>query len=393
VKVDDKAIERGVHAMRGWANSSDRKLGPGGESATVAMAAYVLAHVGKPDHGLNARLYEARRGLPRYGQAFLLRALHLAKAKNAHIETLRDEILAATSAAGKTAIVRETARDLHYYMNSDVRSTAITLSALLEVDAKNPMVERLAEGLKSQRRPSGRWMNTQDNLYALVALSDYARRQAKGQAKVTLLVDGKKKLSRRIKGNKILVYRRALTKLEPGTLTIKSQGKVRYSVQLTEARKDPAAQPRDNGFAVTREYLDPDSGAPLTAFKAGQLIKVKVQVTSNQNRSYVAVVDPLPAGFEAVNTRLATSQQRSSGSNYRRGYYGWRYQYGWTHKDLRDDRVLAFADRMRSGTLTLEYLARATIPGSFQALPAHAEAMYEPDINGRSAALAITVKK
>jgi len=168
---------------------------------------------------------------------------------------------------------------------------------------------------------------------------------------------------------------------------------VRYSVQLTEARTDTAAQPRDNGFAVTREYLDPETSAPLTAFKAGQLIKVKIRVTTGQDRNYVAVVDPLPAGFEAVNTRLATSQQRTTGRSYRGGRYGYRYYYGWTHKDLRDDQVLAFADRMRSGSLTLEYLARATIPGSFQALPAHAEAMYEPDINGRSAALAITVKK
>ncbi len=393
VKVDESAIDRGVQAMRAWANSSDRKLGPGGESATVAMAAYVLAYVGKPDHGLDARLFEARRGLPRYGQAFLLRALHLAKADEKQIETLEDELLAAASASGKSVIVRETEPDLHYYMNSDVRSTAITLSALLEVDPKSAMVEQLAEGLKSQRRPSGRWMNTQDNLYALVALSDYARQKAKGEARVTLRLDGKRKLTRRIKGNKILVYRRALTKLRPGTLSIESKGKVRYSVQLTEARTDPAEKPLDNGFAVTRQYLDPETGAPLTAFAAGQLVKVKVQVTSNQDRSYVAVVDPLPAGFEAVNTRFATSQQRASAPSHR-GYYGYyRYQYGWTHEEQRDDMVLGFADRMRAGTLTLEYLARATIPGSFMALPARAEAMYEPDINGRTASLAVSVKR
>jgi len=392
VKVDEAAIERGVQAMRAWANSADRKLGPGGESATVAMAAYVLAYVGKPDHGLDARLYEARRGLPRYGQAFLLRALHLAKADRDQIETLRDELIAATSAAGKTAIVRETEPDLHYYMNSDIRSTAITLSALLEVDPKNPTVERLAEGLKGQRGPSGRWMNTQDNLYALVALADYARQQAKGEARVTLRVDGKRTLTRRIKGNKILVYRRALAKIQPGTLAIESNGKVHYSVQLTEARTDPAAQPQDNGFAVTRSYLDPETGAPITAFKAGQLIKVKVQVTTGQDRNYVAVVDPLPAGFEPVNTRFATSAQRATAPSYS-GYYGYRYQYGWTHEEQRDDMVLGFADRMRAGTLTLEYLARATIPGSFTALPAHAEAMYEPDINGRTASLSVTVKR
>ena len=63
----------------------------------------------------------------------------------------------------------------------------------------------------------------------------------------------------------------------------------------------------------------------------------------------------------------------------------------WDHKELRDDRVVAFSDRMRQGKHTLEYMARATIPGKFTAAPAHAEAMYEPEVMGRTAEASLQV--
>jgi hypothetical protein len=108
----------------------------------------------------------------------------------------------------------------------------------------------------------------------------------------------------------------------------------------------------------------------------------------------VAVEDPLPAGFEAVNTRLETSEVRmdpegGTGAAGRFGY-GWR-RNGWSHTELRDDRVLAFIDRFWPGEAVLEYTARALTPGTFTAAPARAEQMYQPEIQGRTAAATVEV--
>ena len=46
--------------------------------------------------------------------------------------------------------------------------------ALLRVKPDHPIVAKLARGLL-ERRAGGRWRNTQENAYALVALLDYAR--------------------------------------------------------------------------------------------------------------------------------------------------------------------------------------------------------------------------
>ena len=397
VKVDDDAIDRGLAAIRTWANAPQRTLGPGGETATVAMAAYVLAEAGKPDHGLNARLFDARAALPRYGQAFLLRAMVRAKAPSdpstsSGLRTLEGELIAAMQPTGHGLVVRESMSDGYYYMSSDARSTAIALSALLEFDPQAVQIPQLVDGLKQLRSSSGRWSNTQDNLYALVALADYARTKANGAAQVTMTAGGQT-LTRTIKGGAVLSFSRHLDQLKPGTVTIRADGPVRYAVQLTEARRDSAAVSIDNGFHVDRRYVAPDTGKPITELHAGQLVRVVVGVSSLTQRNWVAVEDHLPAGFEAVNTKLATSQQASATRRSRRygnGYY--RYTYGWTHIELHDDRVLAFADRMR-GRLELTYLARATLPGTFQALPARAEEMYAPATNGRSAARKVTVQK
>ncbi len=396
VKVDDGAIDRGLAAIRTWANAPQRTLGPGGETGTVAMAAYVLAEAGKPDHGLEARLFDTRAALPRYGQAFLLRAMVRAKAPRDHStsaeqRTLEGELLAALQQTGHGAVVRESMSESAYYMSSDARLTAIALSALLESSPTSPAIPQLVDGLKQLRSSSGRWTSTQDNLYALVALADYARTAANGSASVSVKVGGDT-ITRELKGGAVLSISRNLDKLKPGTVSIRADGPVRYAVQLTEARRDPAAVAIDNGIHVDRVYVDADTGATITSFHAGQLVRVVVGVSSLKQRNWVAVEDHLPAGFEAVNTKLATSQQasRSYGSN-RYGYrYG--YRYGWTHTELHDDRVLGFADRM-NGRLELTYLVRATLPGSFSALPARAEEMYAPATNGRSAARKVTVSK
>ena len=69
----------------------------------------------------------------------------------------------------------------------------------------------------------------------------------------------------------------------------------------------------------------------------------------------------------------------------------WRGGY-FDHVEKHDDRVLAFATRLGSGRHEFSYLVRATTAGTFDAGGATVEAMYAPEVNGRSAAATITVK-
>jgi uncharacterized protein YfaS (alpha-2-macroglobulin family) len=388
VKVDERAMTDGLEAMKRWALEGDRALGAS-EGGTVAMAAFVMAELGKPDPGLAARLYEARRGLPRYGQAFLLMAMVKAKADAAQVKTLTDELVGSLAATGDAVIVDESL-DMSEVMGSDVRSTAIVTSALLRAAPDHPAIERLVAGLKKAQGPSGAWHNTQDNLYGIVALADYARSRAKGSAKVVVKLGDKRLAARTVQGGKPLVIRRKLSAITPGAITVESEGRALYAVRLSEAKVQRATTPLSEGMTVVREYLDPDSGAAITSPKANQLVRVKLTLTLADEQRYVAIRDRLPAGLEPVNQRLATEAGDAAGPSARDRKWS---PPTWVHVDMRDEGALAFADHLTAGEHVFEYNARATLPGEFTVLPAQAEAMYQPEVRGRTASTSMKVRR
>jgi uncharacterized protein YfaS (alpha-2-macroglobulin family) len=382
--VPQEPIDRALAALRAWTSQST--VNPDDDGATLAMAAYLLAHHGSADAALNARLYAQRAGLPAWGKAFLLRAMAATKADPKEIAELRKILVAGLtqgSAAG-SLVADEAGNDMH--MGSASRATAMALVALLEVAPQEPAIAGLAIGLLGQRRGDGRWANTQDNLWGLVAIAEYARRQTAGDTTITVTAGGKRLLSQRLSGSNVAVLRAKLSEIPTDEIAIAATtGSPHFSVRVTEAKRDDG-KAKSRGFAVARTYLD-DAEKPLVKpIKAGDLVTVKLKVTADKSRRWVALVDPLPAGFEVVNPRLASSVDTSrAGGGVGLGSSGSWWEVQWVHQEVRDDRVMWFADEMHDGTFTLSYKARATTAGVFTAAPAHVEAMYAPDEMGRTA--------
>ncbi len=391
VAVDKKLAEDGTRALVSWAATQTR-VDPNRDGATLAVAAYVLAELGKPDAGLLTKLFDARAALPVFAQAFVLRALASGHGPALQVKKLTDELAAKAVVTGDEAVLPEFEREDLWYWPSErnVRSTAATLSALLVAQPEHPLVPKLARYLLSAQHRDGTWSNTQDNAYAITALAHYGKRTATGQADVELTLDGKTLASQRLQGHEVLHLSLALADLRPGELRLTTQGKVRYLARVTVATRDERPPAQDHGFAIQRTWLDPDSGKVLTELRAGQLVLVRVEVTTPVARHDVAVVDPLPAGLEPVNVRPgAVGDDRDV--SLRPAWLRYEY-YDWSWTEAHDDQVRGFADMMPSGTTRLEYLARATVPGTFTAAPATVEAMYEPEIRGRSLAYAVVVR-
>ena len=395
VAVDARAEAQGLAALKRWTSSGERVIGASSDSGTLAMAAYVMAEMGHADSGLDARLFEARRGLPRYGQGFLLMAMKLAGAPAAQLDTLEHEIVAALQAQGDSVIVHESV-NMDEVMGSDLRSTAIMLQALLLVAPSQPLIDRLVKGLKDAQLPSGAWRNTQDNLFALVALADYAQARTAGSARVVVKINGHRVAARTLRGGKPLVLSRPLSRLQQGAVTIETDAPAQYAVRLTTAQIDPAATSENHGLRVAREYLDATTGQPVTRPRVNQLIHVRLTVTNADEVRYVAVRDRLPAGLEPVNARLPSEAGqagagRDAGARSASRWY-WRPPT-WVHTDLRDDGAEVFADDLQPGAHVFEYTARAALPGRFVVGPAVAEAMYHPEVRGKTAAGTMTVRR
>jgi uncharacterized protein YfaS (alpha-2-macroglobulin family) len=111
-------------------------------------------------------------------------------------------------------------------------------------------------------------------------------------------------------------------------------------------------------------------------------------------RYHVALVDPLPAGLEAMNPALAVTssvpadQRQEAGRSGRWWWYGTWYE----HQNLRDERAEAFTSLLWEGVYNYSYVARATTPGTFVVPPTKAEEMYHPETFGRGATDRVVVE-
>lgn len=361
------------------------------------FAAYVLALAGDPDAGSNSRLYEQRATLPAFGKALLAMAIAEAGGDRGMVDTLVAELLAEVRVDGDRALLER--KEQTYYwstMDSDVRSTALVLMALQRTKPDDPMVDKLARGLLAERR-QGRWMSTQDNAMAILALAEFFHRTEKpGQSYLaTVRLDGEILLSERLDSaslapKRVRIPMDALRKASGKLLTIGREGDdapLYYTLSFDYAPREVPKIPIQRGFELQREYTlvgGPRAGERVTELKAGDLVKVELKIRTPERRRYVAIDDPFPAGLEPVNTGFDTTGDHEDGDT--------GTSWVFSHAEQRDDRVVVFANDMPSGTWRHSYLARATTHGAFLAPAARVHEMYHPDVFGQAAAVDMTVE-
>jgi uncharacterized protein YfaS (alpha-2-macroglobulin family) len=135
-----------------------------------------------------------------------------------------------------------------------------------------------------------------------------------------------------------------------------------------------------------------------TSYKAGDLVRVTLTFQLTKERRFVAVTDPLPAGFEPVESWFATTatalaKRQDVQGDEPRTWFSWWQRGGFDHVERHDDRVQLFATRLSEGKHEFTYIVRATTAGTFRTAPARAEEMYQPEVFGRTGTAVIDVKR
>jgi hypothetical protein len=316
-------------------------------------------------------------------------------------KAMRAQLLAALlSAVHETAAHATVTTEYHeaeqLLLVSEAKTTALCLDALIREAPGHSLVTKLARGVIDARR-HGRWISTQENLAALTAL----RRYFDTYEKVTPDYTGKLWLGTVAYAEQTFVGRNATraaahapwSLLGAGThhdlaLVKEGPGRMYYRVGITYAPSETTLPGLDAGFVVRRAYVPVDDPGDMVQNAEGSItvelgarLLVTIEVLNTTRRFAVALVDPLPAGFESVNESLATSERAIAVQD----------SY-WDHRNLRDNRSEAFAMRLSEGTHRFSYTVRATTPGRFRAAPAKAEEMYNPETFGRSAGTLVIVE-
>jgi uncharacterized protein YfaS (alpha-2-macroglobulin family) len=375
-----------------WVTRTAPELGADIEMALILAT---LAERGSiHDAGL-AQLYERRRRLPVFAQALLLLAIDASAQQDPREPELRRELLSLVDEGEAVAKV-ETDAAYTWYWDSDIRSSAILLIAMLRSDPNHPLVSKLTRGLLESRR-GGRWSNTQENAYALLALADYA---AIYEADAPDF-DGRVWL-----GNSMLTsvhvegrafgFQEGFTAMnqllgagpsvdESLILERAGQGRMYYRVGLEWASTAVDKPAKAEGIRLART-LRSEAGlvGEDQAVTAGDLLALDIDIEITSALDHVALEVPLPAGLEAINLELGkgTGAMKLSGN---RGSWV-------SHQELRRDRAVLFADHIEPGKYRTTVALRATTPGEYVMPAGHAHMMYYPEVYGRTTARRLLVR-
>jgi alpha-2-macroglobulin len=305
----------------------------------------------------------------------------------------------ATETASTATFVTRYEEGHYLLLHSDRRTDGVVLEALLRADPRSDLVTKTVRGLLGHRT-RGRWSNTQENAWILLALDRYFREY---EAATPDLVAGAW-LGGRFAGEHAFRGRTAerhhlevpmatLVAERPASLVLGREGvgRLYYRAGVRYAPSDLHLAPLDRGFRVEREYEGMDDPADVTRggdgvwrIRAGARVRVTLTMVAASRRLHVALVDPLPAGFEPLNPALRGAERdvRPAGEAAGGGRRWWWGPW-FEHQNLRDDRAEAFTSLLPAGVYTYSYVARATTPGVFTAPPPRAEEMYAPETFGR----------
>jgi uncharacterized protein YfaS (alpha-2-macroglobulin family) len=261
------------------------------------------------------------------------------------------------------------------------------------------------------RRDAGKWRSTQESAYALLALDAYRRARETTTPELDAAVwSGERNLLQAsFRGPDAAAKSHFIAMPELRTLGSRllfqkqGAGTLFYEARLAYAPVALPGAPLERGFSVEKSLrrveLDQLPAALAAPFEAGvaseigggDLVLVELVIGAPALRHFVVLDDPLPAGLEAVDASLRTSSpgldvstpaaQPSDG-----------FLETWHRRELRDDRVVFFADEMPAGLYRFRYLARATALGRFVVPSTTVSEMYQPEVYARTAASELDVR-
>lgn len=415
--VEDKLLAYLKELLRTDIMPSYYSKGMASSVRAVALAA--LARHGQADEDMLKRHAEHISQMDLFGKAHMLEAAIRVGRQEATVEAISNAILGSSNETGGRIVFNETLDDGYNRMLSSApRTNCAVLSSLLLLGDSAKGAEklgdipfRLARTIRGMRGQRDHFENSQENLFCMNGLLDYASRYEKVEPAMEVAVqfDGKALGASRFASFKDapLIALRPLDATDPGqrkvvTIEKTGAGRLYYATVMRYAPLSDQEKTVNAGMQVDREYFveDRKSGAwrrlaREDRVRRGDVVRVDLYLRLPASRTQVVVDDPIPGGLEPVNTELATASQVDA--DKAEGHYSdgslwlqfsdWReYSYSrWSfnHQELRLHAARFFADYLPPGNYHLSYAAQAVAAGDFTTQPVFAGEMYDADVYGK----------
>jgi hypothetical protein len=348
-------------------------------------------------------LFDLRLEMNLYAQAFLLMTyVDIFPSATDQIEALKSDLVSQAKLSATGAHWEEAYTDW-WNWNTDTRSTAVVLMALIKADPSIALLPNAVRWLMVARRGT-HWETTQDTTWSVMALTDWmvSTNELQGNYDYTVRLNGDDLGAGQVRpdtvreGQTLVVEVQDLLLDDINRVAIgrgEGEGALYYTAHLRLRLDASQVTAIDRGVKVERQYFLEDGTTPVTEATAGDILTVRLTVTVPETIYYFVLEDPLPAGLEPLDTSLLTTTRAVDGPQLQpeRNPYYWWYWWIWDHTEMRDESVNLYADELYPGTYVYSYQVQAITPGRFQTMPSHAYAFYFPEVFGRTEGLLFTV--
>lgn len=403
-EVDSAMLERTLEYLRNIESHIPAEYGQDCRRSITAYALYVLDLSGAPDRNKAQKLLAETnlKNHPLEVMGWLLPTLAKDPASRAQVDEIYRYLDNHSTQTASTAQFSTGYGDNGYLvLYSDRRDDGLLLESMIATRPKHPLIPKLVRGLLDHRS-AGHWENTQENCWVLLAIDRYFHQYESVTPNFVAQIwlgnasAGQQTFRGRDKDEKRITIPIDQLKGDALTLAKTGPGRLYYRLGLNYCPRDLKQAPADYGFAVQRSYESVRDNRDVSRdekgvwhIKAGAEVRVNLTMQAPSRRYHVALVDPLPAGLEAVNPALLGARPTQAPANRSDG---WWSRYWYQHENLRDERVEAFTQLLWEGVYTYSYVARATTPGTFVVPPTKAEEMYHPETFGRSGSDTVIVE-
>ena len=282
----------------------------------------------------------------------------------------------AVDTAGAVAFTTDVHDDAAVTLSSDRRTDALVLDAFLQLRPTSDLVPKVVTGLLASR-VDGHWGSIAEDGAILLALRHYfdAFEHDDPSFTAAVFVAGRLAGDESFDGrstNQDLLTVPTADLLAGGAANAdvvighEGNGRLYYRIGLRTAPADLRLDPLDRGFVVARTYEAVDDPADVRRdpdgtwhVRAGARVRVRLTMVAESRRDHVALVDSLPAGFEAQNPALTTTPDVPADSSGGTGGAApvWQWWSWFDHQNLRDSRAEAFANSVDGGTYDWSYVA------------------------------------
>lgn len=375
-----------------------------------AFMLYVLAEGGKDmTRQADALVAEHRALLQPSSQAMLALVYHYQDVTGDNLPALMSD-LNNSVVVSATGAHWEVADEDFASLSGDIFETAVVVNALSQIDEKNPNLPPAVRWLMNARTVVI-WPGAAQTTWSLMGLTEWlaASGELNANYEYAVLVNLQKMADGRF-GQENVAENRNITIPLSGLLLDDmnyveyqrgaGEGTLYYSMYLNSAVDANQVSALNRGFALERAYYDaacdPDQTVcePIEEIQTGQRVRVVLTAIVPNDRLYVTLEDPIPAGTTAIDPGLNTTSASLGGSispaepSYQWGYWGWWYfdniEYG-------DEKVVFQSQFLPAGTYQYSYFLETNIPGRYQVMPAFASEELTPEVNGRSAGSVFTI--